>query len=50
MEQFIGLTLAVMTFVLGMAILSYHSVQRAGQPLGEQILGQNVGQDLLRQR
>ena len=24
MEQFIGLTLAVMTFVLGMAILSHH--------------------------
>ena len=50
MEQFIGLMLAVMTFVLGMAILSHHSVQRAGQPLGEQILGQDIGQDLLRQR
>lgn len=50
MEQFIGLTLAVMVFVLGMAIVSHHSVQRAGQPFGEQILGQDVRQELLRQR
>ena len=49
MERVITVLVLVMTFVLWAAIVSY-SVQRAGQPLGEQILGQHVGQDLLRQR
>mgnify|MGYP001559162518 CR=1 FL=1 len=48
MEQFIGLMLAVMTFVLGMAILSYHSVQRAGQPLSDQVVVQDIRQQLRR--
>lgn len=48
MEQVIGLTLAVMIFVLGMAILSHHSVQRAGQPLGQEVVGQDIRQQLRR--
>ncbi len=48
MEQFIGLTLAVMVFVLGMAILSHHSVQRVGHPLIKEVVGQDIGQELRR--
>ena len=42
MERVIALWVSLMTFVLWAAIVNY-SVQRAGQPLGEQILGQHVG-------
>lgn len=48
MEQVIGLTLAVMTFVLGMAIVSHHSVQRAGHPFVKEIIVQDIGQELRR--
>ena len=48
MEQFIGLTLAVMTFVLGMAILSHHSVQRVGHPFVKEIVGQDIREQLRR--
>lgn len=49
MERVIALWLVVMNLFSWAAIVNY-SVQRAGQTLSEQILGQHVGQDLLRQR